>query len=97
MRTSFVPNRAQAASLFAGAVVWVVASVHTATLVGAQQAGLNVQRDCQTVRTCNFARTGAVRGCLSSFSCRACKPVAVKCDLPGTNGVCQRLRCDWGG
>jgi hypothetical protein len=56
--------------------------------------GPNVQRDCQTVRTCNFARNGAVRGCLSSFSCRACKPVAVKCTLPGT---CQALRCDWGG
>jgi hypothetical protein len=62
----------------------------------AQQAGPNVQRDCQTVRTCNFARTGAVRGCLSSFSCRACRPVAVKCTLPGAGGSCRQLRCDWG-
>jgi hypothetical protein len=58
--------------------------------------GPNVQRDCQTVRTCNFSRTGAVRGCVSSFSCRACKPVTVKCTLPGAGGKCQELRCDWG-
>ena len=53
-------------------------------------------RDCQTVRTCNFSRTGAVRGCLSSYSCRACRMVTVKCTLPGTNS-CREMRCDWGG
>jgi hypothetical protein len=62
----------------------------------AQQPGApNQGRDCQTVRTCNFTKTGAVRGCLSSYSCRACRPVNVKCTLPG--GVCRELRCDWGG
>ena len=25
------------------------------------------QRDCQTIRTCNFARGGSYRGCLSSY------------------------------
>lgn len=53
-------------------------------------------RDCQTVRTCNFSRTGSYRGCLSSYSCRACRMVAVKCTLPNT-GTCRELRCDWGG
>ena len=31
------------------------------------------QRDCQTIRTCNFARGGSYRGCLSSYSCRVCR------------------------
>jgi hypothetical protein len=62
-----------------------------------QQAGQTPQgRDCQTVRTCNFTRTGAVRGCLSSYSCRACRVVTVKCTLPNTS-ACSEVRCDWGG
>jgi hypothetical protein len=86
MRPSFMTTIAALALLAVGSV----------TSSQAQQAGPNVQRDCQTVRTCNFARTGAVRGCLSSFSCRACRPVAVKCTLPGAGGTCTQLRCDWG-
>ena len=66
------------------------------TYAGAQQASPQ-GRDCQTVRTCNFSKTGAVRGCLSSYSCRMCRPVTVKCNLPGGGGKCQELRCDWGG
>lgn len=63
----------------------------------AQQAGQSPQgRDCQTVRTCNFTRTGDVRGCLSSYSCRTCRVVAVKCTLPNT-AACREMRCDWGG
>ncbi len=63
----------------------------------AQQPGQSPQgRDCQTVRTCNFARTGTFRGCLSSYSCRSCRVVAVKCRLPNTS-ACQELRCSWGG
>jgi hypothetical protein len=76
------------AALIAGAALW------SASAALAQQTGPNVQRDCQTLRTCNFSRTGAVRGCLSSFSCRACKPVTVRCTLPG-GGLCRALRCDW--
>ncbi len=53
-------------------------------------------RDCQTVRTCNFTRTGDVRGCLSSYSCRTCRMVTVKCTLPNTS-TCREMRCDWGG
>lgn len=72
------------------------ASAHEAA---AQQAGQQNQgRDCQTVRTCNFSRTGAVRGCLSSYSCRYCRPVSVKCSIPGVRGgLCREIRCDWGG
>jgi hypothetical protein len=78
------------------AALTVFALSANGTAATAQQPGAaNQGRDCQTVRTCNFTRTGAVRGCLSSYSCRACRPVAVKCTLPG--GRCQELRCDWGG
>ncbi len=81
--------------------VWFAASAMLLALAGAggafaQQPGASNQgRDCQTVRTCNFTKTGSVRGCLSSYSCRACRPVTVRCTLPG--GICQELRCDWGG
>jgi hypothetical protein len=54
------------------------------------------QRDCQTVRTCNFSRTGAVRGCLSSYTCRTCRTVRVRCSLPGQRR-CEKLVCGWGG
>ena len=54
------------------------------------------QRDCQTVRTCNFSRTAAVRGCLSSYTCRTCKPVRSRCDVGGAR-MCERIVCSWGG
>ena len=66
----------------------------------AQQAdptNLNGGRTCYTVRTCNFTRTGDVRGCLSSYSCRACRLVPAKCAIGAAAGKCQRLTCDWGG
>ena len=57
----------------------------------------NGGRDCQTIRTCNFSRTGAVRGCLSSYSCRTCRLVVTRCEIGAVSGPCRRLRCDWGG
>ena len=54
------------------------------------------QRDCQTVRTCNFSRTAAVRGCLSSYTCRICKTVRARCDIGGAR-ICERVMCSWGG
>jgi hypothetical protein len=54
------------------------------------------QRDCQTVRTCEFRRGAPVRGCLSSYSCRACGLVRVPCALGGRTS-CQEMRCNWGG
>jgi hypothetical protein len=56
---------------------------------------INPQRDCQTIRTCNFRRGGSYRGCLSSYSCRVCRFVRVSCR--GGAGTCQKLRCGWGG
>ena len=57
---------------------------------------INPQRDCQTIRTCNFRKGGSYRGCLSSYSCRVCRFVRVPCK--GVRGrTCQRMRCGWGG
>ena len=56
---------------------------------------INPQRDCQTIRTCNFRKGGSYRGCLSSYSCRACRFVRVPCKGV-RGGTCQRMRCGWG-
>jgi len=62
----------------------------------AQPAGLDVGRDCQTIRTCSYARGGVYRGCLSSYSCRVCRFVRASCYVDGSSRVCQRMRCTWG-
>jgi hypothetical protein len=62
----------------------------------AQPAPGASQRDCQTVRTCEFGRRGAYRGCLSSYSCRVCRFVRASCYVDGTRKVCQEMKCRWG-
>ena len=62
----------------------------------AQPAPDASQRNCQVLRTCQFARGGAYRGCLSSYSCRLCRFVAAPCFVDGARRVCQRVRCTWG-
>jgi hypothetical protein len=62
----------------------------------AQPAGLNLNRDCQTIRTCSYARGGIYRGCLSSYSCRVCRFMAAPCRMDAGRRVCQALRCTWG-
>jgi len=57
----------------------------------------NNGRECQTIRTCNFARGAEVRGCLSSYSCRTCRFVKASCSIGTAQGACQKLRCTWGG
>ena len=65
--------------------------------VRAQQGpGVNSGRDCQTVKSCNFTRNGAVRGCLSSFTCRTCRMVPARCTLAGRT-QCREMVCSWGG
>ena len=61
----------------------------------AQQA-VNINRDCQTLRTCNFTRNGQPRGCLSSYTCRTCRMLPVKCNIGGRT-VCREMVCSWGG
>ncbi len=82
----------------------IAAIVTAATIVlpiaaGAQtMPGTNPQgRDCKTIRTCNFDRNAAVRGCLSSYSCRTCEPVITRCRIGNTPGTCRQFRCNWGG
>jgi hypothetical protein len=82
----------------------LVAALAVATLAAglperasAQQAvGIDPGRDCQTVRTCDFSRTGRVRGCLSSYTCRTCRLVTARCTLAGRSR-CQEVVCTWGG
>jgi hypothetical protein len=62
----------------------------------AQPAPGASQRDCQTVRTCEFGRRGAYRGCLSSYSCRVCRFVRASCYVDGARKVCQEMKCRWG-
>lgn len=78
---------------FALAVVGVVGF---AAAADAQQLPGTSDRDCQVIRSCNFARGGVYRGCLSSYSCRRCRFVAAPCYVDGSRKVCQRMRCNWG-
>ena len=92
----------------AGSVAMPIAraSMLLLLMTGAMAAGANAvaqpapdgsQRDCQTIRTCNFARGGLYRGCLSSYSCRICRMVATSCRVGGgPRRVCQEMRCNWG-
>ena len=79
------------------ALLWVAGTIGAAGLAVAQPAPGDSQRDCQTIRTCNFARGGLYRGCLSSYSCRVCRMVTTSCRVGGgPRRVCQELRCNWG-
>lgn len=62
----------------------------------AQPAGLNPNRDCQTLLTCRYNGGGIYRGCLSSYSCRVCRLVTASCSINGVGRVCQRMVCSWG-
>lgn len=64
--------------------------------VHAQPAGIDPGKDCHTIRTCNFGRGGAYRGCISAYSCKQCRFVSAPCTVDGRRKVCQRLRCGWG-
>jgi hypothetical protein len=56
------------------------------------RTGLEAGKFCTVVRSCNFSRKAAVRGCLSSYSCRQCDFVK-RC----SRGRCEwRSRCGWG-
>ena len=57
---------------------------------------INPGRDCQTIRTCNFARGGSFRGCISSYSCRTCQLVAQRCSIGAVSRNCRQMRCTWG-
>ena len=81
------------------AVSALAGAAQLGTLLAQEGPGglINPQRDCQTIRTCNYARGGSYRGCLSSYSCRVCRFVQASCRGLGRRGTCQKLRCSWGG
>jgi hypothetical protein len=81
--------------LIAAIGVCALAGGSISSHVLAQAGPFNAQRDCQTIRTCNFGRGGTYRGCLSSYSCRRCHFERVACNGLG-GGTCQKLRCTWG-
>lgn len=85
-------RRVALATAFGGALLMAVGPETRAQ----EAVGINPGRDCQTVRTCNFSRHSAVRGCLSSYTCRTCKLVKQRCDVAGRTS-CQRFVCTWGG
>ena len=75
-----------------------LASVLTLTAGGpAFAAGLEAGKDCHVIQSCNFSRHAAVRGCLSSYSCRQCQ--FVKRSVVSIDGIRRsewRSSCDWG-
>jgi hypothetical protein len=62
----------------------------------AQPAGINPNRDCQTLLTCRYTGGGDYRGCLSSYSCRVCRLVPARCSIGPGSRVCHRMLCTWG-
>ncbi|MCB1548612.1 MAG: hypothetical protein KDJ41_12370 [Hyphomicrobiaceae bacterium] len=84
------------ASVFAIALGVLAVSATPEAAVAQSFGGESQGRDCQTIRTCNFSRRGAFRGCLSSYTCRTCRFVP-SCERVGRQRVCaNRLRCTWG-
>jgi hypothetical protein len=76
--------------------VTLVASTISAT--AQTMPGTNPQgRDCKTILTCNFTRGAAVRGCLSSYSCRTCDLVPTRARIGNAPGSTRAFSCSWGG
>jgi hypothetical protein len=77
-----------------------LALVALTTLAQAQAVapGIDAGRDCQTIRRCNFTKTGTFRGCISAYSCRSCKIDRANCTFNAGAGrkVCNSLTCSWG-
>jgi hypothetical protein len=82
-----------------------LALVPLALLIGATQVqaqavapGIDAGRDCQTIRRCNFTRTGTFRGCISAYSCRTCRIERSACAFDAGPGrkSCSTLACSWG-
>jgi hypothetical protein len=78
------------------------ACLATAAGVQAQAVapGIDAGRDCQTIRRCNFTKTGTYRGCISAYSCRTCKVERSTCDFAvgaAERRTCSKLNCTWGG
>ena len=93
-----MPRFASKSRAFLAAAAFAAAALAPLAVLAQTMPGSNPQgRDCKTVRTCNFDRNAEVRGCLSSYSCRTCEPVATRCRIGNATGTCRQFRCSWGG
>lgn len=87
---------------FLGAPFLLLLVMSVTAPVSAQEAtGTDPRnRHCQTLLTCNYTRGGVYRGCLSSYTCRTCRPQPVRCsasDIASGRTRCTELVCSWGG
>lgn len=86
-----------------GAPLFLLLTMSAAAPVSAQGATTGTDprnRHCQTLLTCNYTRGGVYRGCLSSYTCRTCRPQPVRCsasDIASGRTRCTELVCSWGG
>lgn len=96
MRSRFTRLEALTRALSLAGVVLVLASPLPVMAQSGPNGTINPNRDCQTIRTCNFSRGGSFRGCISSYSCRVCQLVAQRCSIGAQRGNCRQMRCNWG-
>jgi len=84
-----------------GGILVALAMSAASTSASAQTIGTDPRnKRCQTLLTCNFTRGGQYRGCLSSYTCRVCRPQRVRCtasDIASGRTRCTELVCTWGG
>jgi hypothetical protein len=80
------------------ALVAVTTLAQTPALAQSVAPGIDAGRDCQTIRRCNFTKTGTFRGCISAYSCRTCKIERANCTFDAGAGrkTCNTLSCSWG-
>ena len=83
-------------SIAAAAVVLASTLVAPAFAQSGPGGGFDANRDCQTIRRCNFTRNGSFRGCISAYSCRTCQLVNARCSINGNASNCRQMRCSWG-
>jgi hypothetical protein len=85
-------------ALMSAAVIALSAATGAQAQVQAVAPGIDAGRDCQTIRRCNFTKTGTFRGCISAYSCRTCKIDRANCTFDAGAGrkVCNTLSCSWG-
>lgn len=62
----------------------------------AQPAGLNPQKDCQTIRTCRFDRGGDEPAHATRIGRQAAAIGTAPCHIDVGRRVCQRMVCSWG-
>jgi hypothetical protein len=85
-------------ALASQALVMALVIMTSSAQAQAVAPGIDAGRDCQTIRRCNFTKTGTFRGCISAYSCRTCKIDRANCTFNAGAGrkVCNALTCSWG-